>query len=166
MSENENIIKALADKQAQICELNAKVDHLNYRFDNLLKSFEMGYGKINDHANKEIDTLIKIKNDTYRERNMCIAALANLLYDIALPGFRVYVSEHEGDDWEDDWRTVLVIQKDSIQMTWHFHDSEKYLLLRLPKMSSYYWDGHDTKEKYNRLLLCFVEVFNPLNRRI
>lgn len=46
MSENENIIKALADKQAQICELNAKVDHLNYRFDNLLNALEIGYEKI------------------------------------------------------------------------------------------------------------------------
>jgi len=105
---------------------------------------------------KTVEELIKIKDEAYGERNKCIAALANFIRDIAYPNFRVFVAEHVGDDWEDDWRTVLVIEKGELQMTWHFHDSEKNLLSRLPTDKLYKWDGHDTKEKYNRLIRCFI----------
>lgn len=111
-----------------------------------------------DEDNETIEKLIKIKDKAYSERDKCIAALANFIRDIAHPNFRVYTAYHEGDEWEDDWRNILVIERGDLQMTWHFHDSEKYLFDRLPVNNIHKWDGHDTKEKYNRLLKCFVGV--------
>ena len=107
-----------------------------------------------------LDELIIRKNNAYAERNKCIAALANLIRDMAHPHFRVFTTEHPIDDesWENDWRTILVIEKGDLQMTWHFHDSEKYLLERLPVNLIHKWDGHDTKEKYNRLINSFIGI--------
>lgn len=102
------------------------------------------------------EELIRQKDQAYSERNKCIAALANFIRDTAHPGYRVYVAYHENKDWEDDWRTILVIEKGDIQMTWHFHDSEKYLLTKLPIVNLYKWDGHSTDEKYKRLLKVFL----------
>ena len=107
-------------------------------------------------CDSELEKLIKVKDDAYKERNMCIAALANFIHDTAQPNWRIYVAYHEDPGWEEDWRTILVIEKGSTQMTWHFHDSEKHLLARLSKASIYKWDGHDTKEKYRRLMACFI----------
>lgn len=110
-----------------------------------------------DRGSLEIEMIIAQKDNAYTERNKCIAALANLIRDIALPNFRVFVTNHpeEDESWDNDWRTILVIQKGDLQMTWHFHDSDKHLLKRLPVMS-YIWDGHSTDEKYNRLLNIFI----------
>ncbi len=105
---------------------------------------------------EEIQKIIEAKDNAYSERNKCIAALANFITDTAQPNYRIYVAHHEDEDWENDWRTILVIEKGELQMTWHFHDSEKHLLSRLPKANIYKWDGHDTKEKYNRLIRCFI----------
>ena len=95
----------------------------------------------------DIDQVIKQKDQAYKERNVCIAALAYFIKEIAQPGFRVYVAYHPYDDesWEDDWRTILVIEKGDLQMTWHFHDSEKYLLSKFPVVNVYKWDGHNSK---------------------
>lgn len=104
-------------------------------------------------AVKQIEALIKQKDQAYSERNKVVAALAHLL-DI-IPEYTVGVAEHdpEDKDWESDWRTILVIKNSKgDQMTWHFHDSEKHLLENLDKIDDYKWDGHTTEEKYNRLL--------------
>lgn len=105
---------------------------------------------------EEIEELIKIKDNAYAERNKVIAAFAHHLSNTPYQ-CRVYRAYHEDPDWEGDWRTILVIEKGDLQMTWHFHDSEKYLLERLPTANLYKWDGHDTKEKYNRLVNIFIK---------
>lgn len=107
----------------------------------------------------ELEALITQKDNAYTERNKCVAALANVIYSIALPKYRVYVTHHpeEDESWDNDWRTILVIEYDGfVQMTWHFHDSEKNLLKRFPVVNSYKWDGHTTDEKYNRLQNLFI----------
>lgn len=119
------------------------------------KMYQRGFEDAIEINNTEIEKLIKIKNDAYSERNKCIAALANFLRSTAQPNYRVYVAYHEDEDWENDWRTILVIEKGSVQMTWHFHDSEKHLLEKLPIVNLYKWNGHDTKEKYKRLINLF-----------
>lgn len=108
--------------------------------------------------NDTIEKLMLVKDNAYAERNKCIAALANFIRDIAHPNYRVYAALHPAEDesWDDDWRTILVIERDSIvQMAWHFHDSEKYLLKRLPVNNLYKWDGHTTDEKYRKLVQLF-----------
>lgn len=109
-------------------------------------------------ASNSFDALISQKDKAYSERNKCIAALANFIRDIAMPNYRVYVTQHPEDDisWDDEWITILVIEKGDLQMTWHFHDSEKHLLNRLPVRQLYKWDGHTTEEKYNRLHKLFI----------
>ncbi len=83
----------------------------------------------------------------YTERNRIAVALAKLALQL---GYRAGVSQHQGEDWEDDWRTVLYIDLPTQQVSWHLHDSEKYLLDGLPAYEGG-WDGHDTNEKYRRL---------------
>jgi len=117
-----------------------------------IKALEVEREKLED----TIETLIIVKDNAYSERNKCIAALANFIRDIAQPQFRVYTTHDNNENWENDWRTVLVIERGDLQMTWHFHDSERHLLERLPVNLLHKFDGHDTKEKYNRLIKCFI----------
>jgi predicted Holliday junction resolvase-like endonuclease len=97
---------------------------------------------------KTLADTIDAKNNAYKERNKVVAALAHICcHVLCLP---VYVTWHDGAEWEDDWRTVLFIQLPTGQASWHFHDSEKDLLENLPHRRVI-WDGHTTEEKYQRL---------------
>ena len=98
---------------------------------------------------RKMDELEKQSKQAYAERNKVVAALARILAH----SHSVYMARHQGENWDDDWRTVLVIElPDHGQITWHFHDSEKYLLNGLDEYPEYKWDGHTTEEKYDRLL--------------
>lgn len=102
-----------------------------------------------NELNSKIEQLTKQKDQAYSERNKVVAALAHILSYL---GNDVGIAEHQGEDLEPDWRTVLVIgTKENCQITWHFHDSEKHLLDGLPTMDNYEYDGHTTDEKYQRL---------------
>lgn len=92
--------------------------------------------------------------NVYRERNKVVAALAHVLNH---NNVKVGVATHDLNDkaWNDEWRTIVVIELPA-QVTWHFHDSEKYLLKGLPEIKDYKWDGHSTEEKYKRLLEFFI----------
>jgi hypothetical protein len=105
-------------------------------------------------AARQIEALIKQKDQAYSERNKVVAALAHVLSHVFFSNINVGVAQHDinDKDWEADWRTILVIELPAGQVTWHFHDSEKYLLEGLPTFDDYKWDGHTTEEKYNRLL--------------
>lgn len=105
--------------------------------------------------------LINIKNRVYQERNICVAAIAHMILEISkFADFNVGVAQHIGKNCEDDWRTIVVIthwdernpDQKIKQITWHFHDSEKYLLDGLPRITNYIFDGHNTQGKYQRLI--------------
>lgn len=88
----------------------------------------------------------------YRERDMCLALLAALAHRA---GYHVGLGRHEGVDWEADWRHILYIDLIHGQVSWHIHDSEYPWFAYLPRYERT-WDGHDTDEKYRRVL---AEVF-------
>lgn len=87
------------------------------------------------------------KDGAYSERNQTVIALAHMA---RMGGCRVGVREHEGEDWDDDWRAILFIDLPTGQASWHFHDSERPLLAAFPAYPDE-WDGHTTNEKYDRL---------------
>ena len=91
--------------------------------------------------------LEKQKNNAYWERNQLVAALSKL--------YPSFLAKHPDDDkeWEDDWRTIVVVyipcsdyqkkidQKDKYaifhtgidgdkvfyELTWHIHDTDRQL---------------------------------------
>lgn len=91
------------------------------------------------------------KNNAYEERNRCLVLLAALAR--LIPGWKVGRAEHDpaDEEWEDDWRCILVVDSPAGQMTWHFHDDERPLLEDLPLLEDHVWDGHSTDEKYRRV---------------
>lgn len=107
-----------------------------------------------EQLQEENEALDKQKNQAYAERNKVVAALARLVNANIWFKATVGIAMHAESDtnWESDWRTILVIELPTGQLTWHFHDSEKYLLEGLAEIKDYKWDGHSTEEKYKRLL--------------
>jgi hypothetical protein len=98
------------------------------------------------------ERLIKEKNEAYKERNKVVAAMAVAMQGL---GYDVYRSKHVPDAdsqlWSSDWQNVLFIESPYGQMSWHFHDSEIYLLQVFPFKENK-WDGHTAEDKYLRLL--------------
>jgi hypothetical protein len=99
---------------------------------------------------KRIEDLTKQKDGAYAERNQCVALIARMALKL---GWLAGTGRHPDldTDWEDDWRTILFVNiPDAGQVSWHFHDTERHLLARLPEYPTG-WDGHDTPEKYRRV---------------
>jgi len=88
------------------------------------------------------------KNGAYKERDLLVAVLSKI--------FPAYIATHpEEEEWEDDWRHIIFIdipvgKGKTAQVSWHIHDSEIGYFKHLNKGNND-WDGHTTKEKYNRL---------------
>jgi hypothetical protein len=103
-----------------------------------------------DALKAECERLRTRKDDAYLERNKCVVLIVKMA--LAL-GLKAGVAQHDPNDkeWEDDWRTVVYIDLPSGQISWHFHDSQKNLLGRLPLYEGL-WDGHSTELKYERVL--------------
>ena len=100
----------------------------------------------NGNANlSEVARLKDEKNAAYHERNLLVAHLSAL--------FPSSLERHpETDtDWEDDWRWVVYIALPTGQVSWHIHDSELAEFDHLPRFDGREWDGHTTKQKYERL---------------
>lgn len=87
------------------------------------------------------------KNDAYSQRNRCVALIARMALRL---GWRAGVGRHVGENWEDDWRSIVFVDLPAGQISWHFHDSESALLEGLPKYESG-WDGHSDDEKWRRV---------------
>ena len=83
------------------------------------------------------------KDGAYSERNKVVAALAKMF-----PSGILQDAENVG--W---W--ILFIDLPTGQASWHFQESELHLLSGIPKYEGV-WDGHSTKEKYQRL-----DAFRP-----
>lgn len=96
----------------------------------------------------KMEQLTKAKNEAYSERNQLVAFLTSV-YPSGL-------ARHPVADtaWEDDWRTIVVVDSPHGQMTWHIHDIELVRFAHLKPLVGYVWDGHTTAEKYRRLRKC------------
>ena len=101
----------------------------------------------NTRLQAELAQLRTEKHGAYRERNQLVAFLASL-YPSSLERH-----PDEDKDWKDDWRWVVYIDGPGGQMSWHIHDSELERFSHLPQLQGRKWDGHDTEEKYRRLLV-------------
>lgn len=81
-------------------------------------------------------------DEVYTERAHLVAALSKL--------FPSSLGEHDGDDWDDDWRTACYIELPTGQVSWHIASKDVHLFEHLEKEGNS-WDGHTTEEKYKRL---------------
>lgn len=93
-------------------------------------------------------------DNVYKERNLCVALIAHFC---RISGYTVGIKEHQGEDWEDEWRNVLFIDLGpNMQVSWHLHKDELVNFLAIDK---YYgeWDGHNTEEKYDRIKKFILE---------
>jgi len=93
-------------------------------------------------------------DEVYRERNMCVVGIARLALFL---GYKAGIGQHKdkpGEEWESDWRNIVFIDLPAGQVSWHIHDSELELFSFLPVYVGE-WDGHDTAEKYRRVMLPF-----------
>lgn len=85
-------------------------------------------------------------DDVYAERNFLVASLARIA---ASKGYRVGISKDS--DAEEGWSNVIYIDLPTGQVSWHVHEREMFLFDFLPEYNEE-WDGHDTVEKYRRVL--------------
>lgn len=89
------------------------------------------------------------RDGAYRERNQVVAALARLfpsgIAKTAIPG------------WDKAWHGCVYIDLPTGQVSWHFHDSDAALFDGLPPYAKP-WDGHDTPEKYRRLVALWAPI--------
>lgn len=108
---------------------------------------------------QELTALEESKNQAYYERNQLVLALSKL--------YESWMELHplEDESWEKDWRHIVFINiptpggnfqghrlKNNKQLSWHIHDSEVKYFSHLELRNGNSWDGHTTKEKYDRLL--------------
>jgi len=90
-----------------------------------------------------LEQAIAAKDTAYAERDRLVAALSKC--------FPSHLVQHQGADWEDDWRNIVCIHLPTGHVTWHIHDSEVEWFSHLPTDGLHHWDGHTTAEKYERL---------------
>ncbi len=95
------------------------------------------------------DTITNTINEVYTERNRVVAALAKIL---SMMGSNVGVAKTNIEGWLPEWHTCVFIDlpRNEGQLSWHFHDSDAYLLDGLPEYKGK-WDGHTTEQKYEDL---------------
>lgn len=92
------------------------------------------------------EAMLKAARDgAYSERNKLVALISKI--------FPASIEKHEGSDWEDDWRNVVLVQLPTGQVSWHIHDSELPMFAHLATLGNK-WDGHTTDEKYDRVAAC------------
>jgi len=110
---------------------------------------------------KQIGQEIDLRNKAYTERNLCVALIAQYAMWF---GHTVGIRQHEGDEWEDEWRNVLFIDLPTGQVSWHLHESD---LVNFPGLPPYTkeWDGHTTEEKYERVKR-FIRLGKPREEEV
>lgn len=79
----------------------------------------------------------------YTERAHLVASLTKL--------FPASVEQHVGEDWDDDWRNVCIIDLPTGQASWHIALKDLHLFAHVPRDAGRSWDGHTVEEKYRRL---------------
>ena len=101
-----------------------------------------------DISRYELAQMEMRKDAAYLERNQVVAALASLALDL---GYRAGIARTAIEGWSDDWHGCVYIDLPTGQVSWHYHDSHAHLFDFLPHYDGE-WDGHDTPEKYRRVL--------------
>jgi len=90
------------------------------------------------------------KDGAYLERNKCVAFMARTALEL---GYRTGTARTAIEGWSPDWHGCVYIDLPTGQVSWHYHDSQAWLFDKLPPYEGT-WDGHDTPEKYRRVLAC------------
>lgn len=88
------------------------------------------------------------KDGAYLERNQCVALIARMAHAL---GYWAGTAKTAIEGWSEDWHGCTYIDLPAGQVSWHYHDSQAYLFDWLPPYCGE-WDGHDTSEKYRRVL--------------
>jgi len=87
-------------------------------------------------------------NEVYNERARCLSGMARFAQEMGMP---CGMGRHPDEEpWDEDWRFIVFIDLPTGQVSWHIHDSELHLFHFLPAYEGK-WDGHTTREKYDRL---------------
>ena len=84
----------------------------------------------------------------YLERNQVVAGLAALAVKL---GYPAGIAQTSIEGWDEAWNGCVYIDLPTGQISWHYHESQSNLFDFLPKYVGS-WDGHDTPEKYRRVL--------------
>ena len=113
-------------------------------------------GQLKLTTENERDAYRKRKDEAYEERNRLVAVFASIAVMLGWPAGMGQHVDVEGEDWDPEWKTLVVVQTPEGQASWHFHDSQRYLVDHLPEYAPK-WDGHNTKTKYERLMRLAVE---------
>lgn len=102
----------------------------------------------NEALHAHIDKLEAAKDEAYHERNQVVAGLAALA--VAM-GFRAGTARTDIPGWDPEWHGCVYIDLPTGQVSWHYHDRDAHLF---DFLLNYHreWDGHDTPEKYRRVL--------------
>lgn len=98
-------------------------------------------------ATRARDRSEREKNSAYNERNRVVALLASLAMEL---GWKAGLKRTAIEGWDAAWHNCVYIDLPIGQVSWHYHDSEEYLFMHLPRYFEP-WDGHDTAEKYERV---------------
>lgn len=86
--------------------------------------------------------LIQEKDAVYRERNYLVATLARQ--------FPSGIRNTEIEGWDPEWHGCVFIDLPSGQISYHYHDSERWMFQDLPPYEKPY-DGHDKDTVHQRL---------------
>lgn len=92
------------------------------------------------------------KHGAYAERDKCVSLIARIAVAMGLPAG---LDQHPAEDqaWDNEWRNIIRIELPAGQVSWHIRDNELPLFSFLKPYNGE-WDGHDTEEKYRRVLSC------------
>ena len=93
--------------------------------------------------NKQIQALEHDKDLAYHERDMVVAGLSHV--------FPSYLSKQDENSTEDLNNIVYINIPNQGQVSWHIKDCELPFFSHL-EFKPNVWDGHDTFQKYKRLL--------------
>lgn len=107
---------------------------------------EEGCDEVMDCIIGDLQLLEQQKDIAYSERNKLVALISKC--------FPSSLERHSETDelWEDDWRWIVFVNLPTGQVSWHIHDSELPLFEHLNMHQGINkWDGHTTKQKYERL---------------
>jgi hypothetical protein len=104
-----------------------------------------------DALNLTILAKLRERNAIYRERNSVVAGFAYLAQRNGWDAYRTQHVDIPNVQWDADWRTVIIIEIPTGQISWHVHDSDVDLFTHLPYREVSTYDGHTTEEKYRRL---------------
>jgi hypothetical protein len=106
------------------------------------------------NALARVKELEAAKYGAYLERNQCVALIARMAHKL---GCVTGQTEMAIEGWDPEWNGLVFVELPTGQASWHFHKSQKGLFIDIP-YRKFEWDGHTTKEKYQRVARAFGGV--------